>query len=126
MHVCTKQFHAIFLIKQKNHALFLRFSLSRKEQPWIIFKDLTHGCSFLDNDDPYMHHPGRQGDGLLDESQAEALRGKGMATPQRHHDDLVVGGANNRRRAPTSAACEGHGGVWAFPLASPMSQIDCR
>jgi hypothetical protein len=49
----------------------------------------------------YMQHPRRQGDGLLDESQAEALRRKGMATPQRHHDDLVVGGANNRRRAPT-------------------------
>ena len=40
MHVCTKQFHAIFLSK-KNHALFLRFSLSTKEQPWIIFKNLT-------------------------------------------------------------------------------------
>jgi hypothetical protein len=74
----------------------------------------------------YMHHPGRQGDGLLDESQAEALRRKGMTTPQRHHDDLAVGGANNRRRAPTSAAYGGHGGVWAFPLASPMLRIDCR
>jgi hypothetical protein len=37
----------------------------------------------------------RQGDGLLDESQVEALRRKGMATPQRQHNDLAVGGANN-------------------------------
>jgi hypothetical protein len=73
-----------------------------------------------------MHHPGRQGDGLLNESQAKALCRKGMATPQRHHDDLAVGDANNQRRAPTSATCERHGGVWAFTLASPMSQIDCR